>query len=392
MTFVTFVTPVTRVPSFDSLRAWLTLVRAPGLHAAGLRPLLEQFGSADSILAAPAAALRDSGAAPAFADWLQNRRQQPDAGIDIELRWLEHDAHHFVPLGSASYPPLLAELSDAPCGLFVRGDPVVLSLPQLAIVGSRNPTAGGRDNAASFAAHLARCGLAITSGLAIGIDAAAHQGALAAAGVTVAVCGTGLDIDYPSANGTLAEEIAVRGALVSEFPLGTPPLQANFPRRNRIISGLTLGTLVVEAAVRSGSLITARLAAEQGREVFAIPGSIHNPLARGCHQLIRQGAKLVETADDIFAELRALVGTLVPAPQAAAGAGSGEPAGPVLDKAYEILLDALGFEPAGVDKLVERTGLAADEVASMLLILELDGKLESRPGGRYVRRVLKAAK
>jgi DNA processing protein len=205
------------------------------------------------------------------------------------------------------------------------------------------------------------------------------------------VCGTGLDIDYPSANGALAEAIAKRGALISEFPLGMPALQANFPRRNRIISGLSLGTLVVEAAVRSGSLITARLAAEQGREVFAIPGSIHNPLARGCHQLIRQGAKLVETADDIFAELRPDAWT--PALQTAVPADQTAPAaGPVLDKAYEILLDALGFEPAGVDTLVERTGFAADEVASMLLILELDGELESRPGGRYVRRVCKAAK
>ena len=385
----------------DSISSWLSLVRAPGLHAAGLRPLLDRFGSADSILAASAAELGESGAQHALVDWLQSRRSQHDLAVDAELRWLEHDAHHFIPLDSASYPPLLAEVSDAPIGLFVRGDPAALSLPQLAIVGSRNPTAGGRDNATSFAAHLARRGLAITSGLAIGIDAAAHQGALAADGITVAVCGTGLDIDYPVANRALAEAIEKRGALVSEFPLGMPALQANFPRRNRIISGLALGTLVVEAAVRSGSLITARLAADQGREVFAIPGSIHNPLARGCHQLIRQGAKLVETGDDIFAELRALAGALAPALQAAvpaqrnsaaAGPGTEQATGPVLDKAYEILLDALGFEPAGVDKLVERTGFAADEVASMLLILELDGKLESRPGGRYVRRVLKAAK
>jgi DNA processing protein len=374
-----------------SLSCWLTLLRAPGLHAARLRPLLERFGCVDSI------------------DWLPDLRRQHGPAIDAELRWLEHDSHHFVPLDSSSYPPLLAEVSDAPIGLFVRGDPAVLSLPQLAIVGSRNPTAGGRDNATSFAAHLAQCGLAVTSGLAIGIDAAAHQGALAAGGATVAVCGTGLDIDYPAANGALAEAIAKRGALVSEFPLGTPALQANFPRRNRVISGLSLGTLVVEAAVRSGSLITARLAAEQGREVFAIPGSIHNPLARGCHQLIRQGAKLVEIGDDIFAELRALVGAhvsagasaLAPALQVAvsdernsgaAGPGARAAAAPILDKAYEILLDALGFEPAGVDTLVERTGFAADEVASMLLILELDGELESRPGGRYVRRVRKAAK
>jgi DNA processing protein len=368
----------------SSLSSWLTLVRAPGLHAGRLRPLLERFGSADSILAAAAVELGPGGA----------------AAIDAELRWLEHDAHHFIPLDSDSYPPLLAEVSDAPIGLFVRGDPAALSFPQLAIVGSRNPTAGGCDNATSFAAHLARRGLAITSGLAIGIDAAAHRGALAAEGITIAVCGTGLDIDYPATNGALAEAIEKSGALVSEFPLGMPALQANFPRRNRIISGLALGTLVVEAAVRSGSLITARLAAEQGREVFAIPGSIHNPLARGCHQLIRQGAKLVETGDDIVGELRALVGALAPALQAAvldernsAATGTGPAAldAPVLDKAYEILLDALGFEPAGVDLLVERTGFAADEVASMLLILELDGKLESRPGGHYVRRVLKAA-
>jgi DNA processing protein len=372
-----------------SLSSWLTLVRAPGLHAARLHPLLERFGSADAILAATPAALRASEVAPALVDWLQSRRGHSDAAIDAELRWLEHDGHHFVPLGSDRYPPLLAEVSDAPVGLFVRGDPAALSLPQLAIVGSRNPTAGGRDNAASFAAQLTRQGLAITSGLAIGIDAAAHQAALAAEGVTIAICGTGLDVDYPSAHRALAAAIAERGALVSEFPLGTPALQANFPRRNRIISGLSLGTLVVEAAVRSGSLITARLAAEQGREVFAIPGSIHNPLARGCHQLLRQGAKLVETCDDIFAELRALVGAL----QAAVPSEQTAPIdAPVLDKAYEILLDALGFEPAGVDTLVERTGFAADEVASMLLILELDGKLESRPGGRYVRRVLKAAK
>jgi DNA processing protein len=395
---VTFVTRVTHVTSLSS---WLTLLRAPGLHAARLHPLLERFGSAEAILAATPAALCESAVAPVLVDWLRSRRGHSDPAIDAELRWLEHDGHHFVPLASDSYPPLLAEVSDAPVGLFVRGDPAALSLPQLAIVGSRNPTAGGRDNATGFAAHLARRGLAITSGLAIGIDAAAHQGALAAEGVTIAVCGTGLDVDYPSAHGALAEAIAKRGALVSEFPLGMPALQANFPRRNRIISGLALGTLVVEAAVRSGSLITARLAAEQGREVFAIPGSIHNPLARGCHQLLRQGAKLVETCDDIFAELRALVGALAPALQAAvsderkpgtAGPESSAAVAPVLDKAYEILLDALGFEPAGVDLLVERTGFAADEVASMLLILELDGKLESRPGGHYVRRVLKAAK
>ncbi|HKU15665.1 MAG TPA: DNA-processing protein DprA, partial [Steroidobacteraceae bacterium] len=373
------------------------LTHAPGLHAGQLRPLLERLGSPDGILAASPAALSESGAG-SLAAWLHKRPRPRDAAIQAELRWLESADHHFIPLDDEHYPPLLAELVDAPVGLFVRGDPAVLSLPQLAIVGSRNPTAGGRDNAASFATHLARCGLTITSGLAIGIDAAAHRGALDAEGYTVAVCGAGLDIDYPASNSALAAAIAAHGALVSEFPLGVPALKENFPRRNRIISGLALGTLVVEAAVRSGSLITARLAADQGREVFAIPGSIHNPMARGCHRLIRQGAQLVETADDIFTELRTLAGALAPALRAAVpeprrtAPGTQEVSGPVLDKGYEILLDALGFEPAGVDGLVERTGLKADEVAAMLLILELDGRLESRPGGLYVRRVLKAAK
>jgi DNA processing protein len=271
--------------------------------------------------------------------------------------------------------------------LLVRGDPNVLSLPQLAIVGSRNPTQAGNDIARQFAAQLARSGLAITSGLALGIDAAAHRGALEGGGKTIAVCGTGLDIDYPRANAGLSEQIASGGALVSEFPLGTPASQSNFPRRNRIISGLSLGTLVVEAAVRSGSLITARLAGEQGREVFAIPGSIRNPLARGCHKLIRDGAQLVETPDDIFSESGRLAATLLPAaPVSAKAAESTAVLTPALDKGYEILLDALGFEPASVDVLIARTGLRADEVASMLLILELEARIDACPGGLYVRR------
>jgi DNA processing protein len=375
----------------DELAAWLTLTHAPGLHAGTLRPLLAGL-SCPALFEASPATLRAAGADDVLIDWL---RQPHDATAAAELRWLERDGHHFVTWGSAQYPPLLAQLDDAPVGLFVRGDPAHLSVPQLAMVGSRNPTPAGRDNATSFAAHLARCGLGITSGLAVGIDEASHRGALDAGGTTLAVCGTGLDIDYPAANAGLAVEIAQRGALVSEFPLGTPAVKANFPRRNRIISGLSLGTLVVEAAVRSGSLITARLAAEQGREVFAIPGSIHNPMARGCHRLIRQGAKLVETADDIFSELRAaLRGIVLPEPAEAAPKRPAAPpaAAPVLDKEYEILLDALGFEPASVDTLVTRTGLAADEVASMLLILELEGRIGACPGGLYVRRVLKAAK
>jgi DNA processing protein len=367
----------------DELSAWLTLLRVPGLHAGDLQPLLERTSSVAALISASPATLSAMGASSALIGYLQTSH---DHLLSADLKWLEAPNHHLVTWGSPRYPALLAQVNDAPVGLYVRGDPNVLSLPQLAIVGSRNPTPSGRENAYEFAAHLARCGLTITSGLALGIDAASHEGALAGGGQTVAVCGTGLDIAYPRSNLSLAEKIEKQGALVSEFPLGTPALKANFPRRNRLISGLSVGTLVVEAAVQSGSLITARLAAEQGREVFAIPGSIHNPLARGCHRLIRNGAKLVETGDDIFCELQGIVGSL--------HANSGNQATPSLaagaqvelDKDYEILLDALGFEPAGVDTLVARSGFKADEVASMLLILELENRIESHPGGLYVRR------
>ena len=372
----------------DEQTASLTLARAPGIHAGTAGPLLQQFGSAASLVSSPASALREAGAHSALIDYLRSPAARQ---IDNDRRWLDHPDRYLVIWGSEHYPRLLAELGDAPFALYVHGDAGLLSMPQLAMVGARNPTPGGRETAHAFAAHLVRCGLTIASGLAVGIDTASHRGALAAQGHTLAVCGTGLDVTYPRSNAALAEEIAARGALVSEFPLGTPPLKQNFPRRNRIISGLTLGTLVVEAAVQSGSLITARLASEQGREVFAIPGSIHNPLARGCHRLIRQGAKLVETAEDIFDELRPLARLLqIPAflPQDEAAHGKRGPSGdsrPRLDKGYEILLDALGFEPAGVDLLVVRTGLRADEVASMLLILELEGHVLPHPGGLYVR-------
>ena len=383
----------------DELAAWLALARAPGLHAGTLVPLLQHFENAAAFVCASPATLQAVGTEARLIHWLSCL---PEAALANDRRWLNQESHHFVAWGSEFYPQLLTQLSDAPVGLYLRGDPALLALPQLAIVGSRNPTPTGSENAHSFAAHLACSGLAITSGLAIGIDAAAHQGALYAEAPTLAVCGTGLDMDYPRANAALAHRIAAHGALISEFPPGTPALKANFPRRNRIISGLALGTLVVEAALQSGSLITARLAAEQGREVFAIPGSIHNPLSRGCHQLIRQGAKLVESAEDIFAELGALVAALAGSlaggelpPGAAARVKAPEFAGSfrgLLDKEYEILLDALGFEPAGVDLLVERTGLRADEVASMLLILELEGRIDSYPGGLYVRARPKAVK
>ena len=279
------------------------------------------------------------------------------------------------------YP--FTELPDPPPLLFVQGDPDLLARPQLAIVGSRNPSPVGHRTAQEFARHLAGGGLIVTSGLALGIDGAAHRGALAA-GTTIAVMGTGPDRIYPARHQALARRIAASGALVTEFPPGVGAQAENFPRRNRIISGLCVGTLVVEATRRSGSLITARLASEQGREVFAIPGSIHNPLARGCHALIRQGAKLVETAQDIVEELAPLLGSLTafslqPDPVAAPGEAV------ALDADYAHLLAVMGHDPLSPDELIRASGLSAETVASMLLLLELEGLVAACPGGRYCR-------
>lgn len=362
----------------DELRACLKLIRLPGLSAASLHDIVAALGSLSAIHEASSRALLETGFSPSAVERL---RALDDASIKPDLDWLAQPGHHFLHIGSELYPALLRQVPDAPLGLFVSGDPACLSEPQLAMVGSRNPSAGGRATAEEFARHLAGCGLTVTSGLATGIDAASHRGALAGGGKTIAVCGTGLDRVYPSSSAALARQIEACGALVSEFPPGTPPHRRNFPQRNRIISGLALGTLVVEAALHSGSLITATLAGEQGREVFAIPGSIHNHMAKGCHQLIRQGAKLIDSTADILAELGPLTAALA-SPESTDRA---RVSGPRLDKAYKMLLDALGFEPAGVDLLVSRTGLKADEVASMLLILELEGHIESFPGGLYER-------
>lgn len=282
------------------------------------------------------------------------------------------------------YPPQLAAVPGCPEVLYVAGDPAVLVLPQIAIVGSRSATAAGRETAYEFAEVLTAAGLAITSGLAVGIDAAAHRGALDAGGVTIAVCGTGLDRVYPAEHASLAAAIAARGALVSEFPPGTPPLAVNFPQRNRLMSALSCGVLVIEAAARSGSLITARLAGEQGRDVLAVPGSIHNALARGCHRLIKDGAALVETPDDVlavigFSHVPPSVKTSSEVPDVA------ENGADRLDSGAEMLLNALGFGPADLDRLVERTGLAAHAVVSTLQMLELAGRVESLTGGRYCR-------
>ena len=291
--------------------------------------------------------------------------------------------HVLVESSSDDFPALLSDIPNSPERLFVRGSVDALHMPAIAIVGSRNPTAQGQRDAYAFAKHLGGAGFCIVSGLAQGIDAAAHEGALEAGAMTVACLAHGIDQVYPTSNTTLAERIVnSKGALCTEFPVGAGPRREHFPQRNRLISGLALGTLVVEAAQRSGSLITARLAGEQGREIFAIPGSIHNPLSRGCHRLIRQGAKLVESASDIVDELGSLVERLIQIPESIETTTTGSIDG---DADYEMLLETMAFDPATADQLASRSGLTIDQVSSMLLILELEGKIESQAGGRYSR-------
>ena len=301
-------------------------------------------------------------------------------GNKDDANWRQDNRHHIIKHDGDDFPELLQQISNPPLLLYVDGNPDLLHLPALAIVGSRNPTKAGERSAFEFAQHLASMGFAIISGLAQGIDTAAHRGALAAGGSTIAFLGHGIDRIYPASNQKLAEEIAASGALVSEFPLGTHPRKELFPQRNRLISGASLGTVVIEAARRSGSLITARLAAEQGREVFALPGSIHNPLARGCHQLIRQGAKLVETADDIVSELAPLVSHIL---QNTMESTSKQSSPETLDNEYVQLRKYIGHDPISVDELAENSGLTIDQVSSMLLILELHGEVEALSGGRY---------
>ncbi len=369
----------------DSLRAAALFARAPSLTAEHVRALVEATGSLEEAASIGSRGVSGVGIPAAARAFLA----APDeAALDADLQWLEGSGAHLVPITSERYPPLLARISRGPPVLYVLGDVAALSCPQLAMVGSRNPTATGRSTARDFASFFARAGLAITSGLALGIDAASHEGALAGNGLTVAVCGCGLDVVYPRQNAKLAARIREQGAIVSEFPPRTPVLPPHFPQRNRIISGLSCGTLVVEAAQHSGSLITAQHALDQGREVFAIPGSIHNPLARGCHKLIREGARLVESAPEVLSELKNFLGFQLldgtPMPPADR---PGAP--PALDKEYEILLDAVGFEPASIDVLASRTGFPGDSIASMLLILELQGHITPHAGGRYARLLKK---
>jgi DNA processing protein len=381
----------------DTWLDWMVLSRAPALNPRTLHAALELIapaagrsagqaereGLAGSLLRASDAVRERLGLSAATRDYLNSAAGHATAA---ERAWLELPHHHVIPFLDPRYPAPLHELKSPPLVLYVAGNAPVLRDPQLAIVGTRNPTPAGRDTAREFAETLAACGLTITSGLATGIDSAAHQGALRAPGVTIAVLGSGVDVIYPRRNRDLSEHIQRRGALVSEFSPGTPPRREHFPRRNRIIAALSLGTLVVEAALRSGSLITARLAGEHNKALFAVPGSIHNPLSRGCHELIRDGAKLTMSAADILSELKfSPIFDSGSAPDPGATPHGRTEAG--MDKDRKILLDALGFDPADLDTLVVRSGLKAETVSSLMLILELDGHVQAAPGGRFSRVV-----
>lgn len=374
------------------LAAWLRLERSAGIGPRAAATLLDAFGSLDAVFAAdfPALAARVS---PAQARaLLQPPSEATLRLLDATLAWLDAPGRHVLALGEPGYPDLLSRIPDPPLLLYIRGQARLLDGPALAIVGSRNASAQGRANAQAFAEALSGAGLCIVSGLALGIDAAAHEGALRRCGGTVAVVGTGPDQVYPPRNRVLCERIAADGCIVSEYPVGTPPLPGNFPKRNRIISGLAAGVLVVEAAAQSGSLITARQAAEQGRDVFAIPGSIHATLAKGCHALIREGAKLVDTAQHVLealaqSPLLALQAARLPAPDISLtdikidnGPGS---------DADAALLDGLGHDPVEPDVLLARLGWSPGELSARLLVLELAGRVERLPGGLVQRIVMR---
>lgn len=373
--------PARNAGSENSLTHCLTLRHITGVGTGTFHTLLDAFGSAEAALNASASQLSGLTIKAETLSALRNN-EAPD--ITADLNWCTENDHHIITLFDERYPEQLKDLSDAPPLLYVRGDPDYLQQPQLAMVGSRNPTAAGRNTAKEFARHLSNVGITITSGLASGIDGASHEGALHGLAGTIAVVAHGLDIVYPAQHQKLAQAISENGAVVSEMPIGTQPLRGLFPRRNRLISAFSLGTLVVEAAQKSGSLITARFALEQNREVFAIPGSIHNPMARGCHQLIRQGAKLVESADDILEELRlpAAKNTLYPIKTDSNIHENPEDSHKTLDPDHQKLLKCLAYEPASIDELVTASGFKAAEIASMLLILELEEIIVCQDG-RY---------
>ncbi|MEJ7686147.1 MAG: DNA-processing protein DprA [Variovorax sp.] len=377
----------------EELAGWLRLTLAGGIGNAAARKLLAAFGLPGEVFAQSAPALQQI-VTPAQAQALLAEPAGLAALLEQTLQWLQGTETHgatrrILTLGDAGYPQGLLEMADPPLMLYLLGAPA-FDLSQLdrsiAMVGSRNPTPQGATNARAFARAFGEQGLAVVSGLALGIDSAAHEGALEAAGdpdrlTTVAVVGTGLDRVYPARHRELAHRIAARGLIVSEFPLGTPPLNQNFPKRNRIIAALARGTLVVEAALQSGSLITARLAAEQGREVFAIPGSIHSPQSRGCHALIRQGAKLVENVGDVLEELRLGDGTVA---SSSAGSASIDLEG----STPHGLLHNMGFDPVSLDVLCARTGFGVAQLQAQLLDLELAGSVARLPGGLFQRVAL----
>lgn len=370
----------------DSQRAWLTLLRTPGLGPARLRALLAEAGDIACALDR-ARHGRIPGLDERAGAWLR----APDKDrLDADAQWLAQPRHRLMRCTDADFPPQLEQIPDPPVALFAVGDTGLLLRPQLAVVGARSASAGGLRNATAFARALNQRGLVITSGLAEGIDAAAHEAALLAGGGTIAVVGTGPDRVYPRRNRALASAIADQGLVLSEFVPGTRARPQHFPRRNRIIAGLALATLVVEAGVRSGSLITARLAADYGREVYALPGSIHNPLARGCHRLIRDGARLVETVEEMYEALTPLARAQGQALAArleddSATGVTPSSSGTLQDPDYRRLLDALGHDPATLDELHERSGLQPAELSSMLLLLELEGAVAGQAGGRYQR-------
>lgn len=366
----------------DDRAFWLALHRIRGLGPIGQRKLLDAFPTVKQIFSADDSTLKKTG--------LNKKSRasvyQPDwETIEADLVWLDMPDHHLITINDEAYPTLLREIPDPPVVLFAHGCPEVLKTIQIGIVGSRNPDTAGRKTADEFARELVYAGATVTSGLALGIDGCSHQGALNANGYTIAVTGNGLDMIYPARHKTLAEKIVDNGILVSEFPPGTKPVAANFPRRNRIISGMSTGVLVIQAALRSGSLITARYAMEQGREVFAIPGSIHNPLAKGCHTLIKQGAKLVESVNDIIEELGFLATVVIDENVSRKNDVKNNHYEEKLDVDYKVLLDTMAYDPISVDRLIELTGLTTDSVSSMLLILELRGLVVSQAGGIYMR-------
>lgn len=362
----------------DELAAWLRLLETPQVGRGSARKLLAAFGSPQAAIHAGRTA-RKGVVSAAAADALGGRFDALEPLIESTLAWLAegtvNSPRGIATLGDAHYPALLLETADPPLLLYLQGRNELLRQPSIAVVGSRNPTAQGRENARAFSQHLSQTGLTIVSGLALGIDGEAHQGALQGSGGTIAVVGTGLDVIYPKRHLELAGNIANSGLMVSEYPIGTPPLKENFPQRNRIIAGLARGTLVVEAALQSGSLITARLATEAGRDVFAIPGSIHSPQSRGCHALIKQGAKLVDDAQDILEELNIAVSArLTDAHSLPAG-----------DADVDAVLHAMGFDPANLDALQARTGLPTAELSARLLELELAGQISRLPGQLFQR-------